>query len=275
MKKLTYILVSFLLAGSVLTSCMKVKEEAISDTEMLIASAMIDMNYEIDFSTGMDQSAQNSSYHSSVPADVGTPPSCATITVTTAQGGAFPRTFRIDFGSGCEYNGFNRSGVLIITLSDYFMSPGSEMLIERENYVVNGWEIDGDVTFVNQTTDANEPSWKRSTTNASFTSPVGVSYTHYGDRTVKQIGGFGNTDLEDNIYEISSGMHHITRWDGNTLEITIVAPVVKAMSCDFISEGIMKIDGGLLNGNIDYGNGDCDNEARYTHHNGLTFNMNL
>jgi hypothetical protein len=202
-------------------------------------------------------------------------PPCVTLTIEMEADGGFPRTFTLDFGSGCEYNGFTRSGVLIITLSDYFMSTACEMTIERENYIVNNWAIEGSVSFVNQTTDANIPSWYRSTTNAVFTSPIGEKYTHYGDRTIKQTEGFANTDLDDNVYEISSGLHHLTRGDGNTLEITIVEPVVKAMSCDFISAGVMHIEGGLLNGDVDYGDGDCDNKAMYTHHNGLTFKMNL
>lgn len=275
MKKVIYMFSVVVISSAFFSSCAKVQEDAISDTEMIMASAMVDMNYEIDFSTGMDQSAQNASYHNTLEADFSNPPACATITVETAAGGGFPRTFTIDFGSGCEYNGITRSGVLIITLSDYFMSSGCEMVIERQNYVANDWAIDGSVTFVNQTTDANTPSWSRSTTNSSYTSPVGLVYTHYGNRIVKQTAGFGNVDLNDNVYEITSGTHHLTRSDGNTLEITIVSPVVKAMSCDYISAGEMHIDGGLLNGNINYGEGECDNTAVYTHHNGLTFNMNL
>lgn len=263
------------ISAAFFSSCAKVQEDAISDTEMIMASAVVDMNYEIDFSTGMDQSAQNGSYHSSVPADFSNPPACATINVETAPGGGFPRTFTIDFGNGCEYNGISRSGSLRITLSDYFMSAGCEMLIERENYVVNDWAIEGSVTFVNQTTNENTPSWSRSTTNSTFTSPIGLVYTHYGNRIVKQIEGFGNVDLNDNVYEISSGSHHLTRSDGNTLEITIIDPVIKAMACDYISAGVMHIEGGLLNGDVNYGDGECDNTAVYTHHNGLTFKMNL
>lgn len=275
MKKLAYIITTLFVAGSTFISCTKVKDDVIDDTEMIVASAMVDMNYEVDFSSGMDQSVQNNSYHSSIPMEMSNLPECATISVETAGDGGFPRTFTLDFGSGCEYNGFNRSGILIITLSDYFMATGSEMTIDRENYVVNGWGIEGSVVFVNQTTDVNVPSWYRSTTNSVFTSPIGEVYTHYGNRLVKQIEGFANADLNDNVYEISSGSHHLTRQDGNTLEINIVEPVIKAMSCDFISAGIMHIDGSLLNGDVDYGDGDCDREAVYTHHNGLTFKMNL
>lgn len=275
MKKVLYSVSVFIAAITLLSSCKKVQDDAIGDTEMIQASAMIDMNYEIDFSTGTDQAAQNNSYHSLIMVDASTMPACVSLTVETAPGGGFPRTFTLDFGTGCSYNGFTRSGILIITLSDYFMSTGSEMTIERENYIVNGWAIEGSVVFVNQTTDANQPSWARSTTNSVFTSPEGEVYNHYGDRTVKQIEGFGNVDLNDNVYEISSGSHHLTRSDGNTLEITILDPVIKAMSCDYISAGVMHIEGGLLNGDVNYGDGECDNAAMYTHHNGLTFNMNL
>ena len=275
MKKIIYILTSLFLTGSILSSCTKAKDEAIGDTEMLTASAIIDMNHELDFSSGIDQAIINDSYHESIPAQVTGLPPCASVTVETAAGGAFPRTFTVDFGSGCEYNGFTRSGKLIITLDDYFMNPGSEMTVERENYKVDGWAIEGKVTFVNETTDAAIPSWSRSTTNGVFTNPDGVVFTHYGNRTIKQIEGFLSPEIDDNVYEISAGNHHLSRDDGNTLNISIVSPVIKAMSCDYISKGIMHIEGGLLNGNIDYGNGDCDNTAVYTHNNGLTFTIDL
>ena len=73
----------------------------------------------------------------------------------------------------------------------------------------------------------------------------------------------------------SSGTHTLTKYDGNTLTMNILSPIVKSMSCDYISEGVLQVQGGLLNGDINYGEGECDNTAVYTHHNGLTFNMNL
>ncbi len=275
MKKIIYILSSLFFIGTLLSSCTKAKDEAIGDTEMLTASAVIDMNYELDFASGIDQSALNNSYHEFIPAQATGLPACATVSVVTAPGGGFPRTFTVDFGSGCNYNGSTRSGKLIITLDDYFMNTGSEMTIERENYVVDNWSIEGNVVFVNQTSDAAIPSWSRSTPNSVFTSPEGVVYTHYGNRTIKQSEGFLSPEIEDNVYEISAGNHHLTRDDGNSLTITILSPVVKSMACDYISKGLMHVEGGLLNGDLDYGNGDCDNAAMYTHKNGLTFNMEL
>lgn len=275
MKILRHSLFGLFAAGLLFTSCTKAKEDAIQDTELLVASTMIDMAYEMDFSSGADQSAQNNSYHSSIEAEASNPSPCATITVETANNGGFPRVFTVDFGSGCEYNGITRSGVLVITLSDYFMSTGAEMTVERQNYVVNDWQVSGSVHFVNETTDDNMPQWTRSTTNSVFTSPIGISYTSVGNRTVQQIEGHGNLDLDDNVYEISAGSHTVTKNNGSSLTINILSPVVKSMACEYISSGVMHVDGELLNGEIDYGNGDCDNQAVYTHHNGLTFTINL
>lgn len=266
---------SIFAAGLLLSSCMKAKEDAIQDTEMLVASTIIDMAYEMDFSSGADQSAQNNSYHSSIEAESPNPLPCATITVETANDGGFPRTFTVDFGTGCEYNGITRSGILVITLSNYFMSPGSHMTIERQNYSMNDWNIAGSVHFVNETTDANMPQWTRSTSNSVFTSPVGLSYTSVGNRTVRQIEGYGNLDLNDNVYEISSGTHTVTKNNGSSMTINILSPIIKAMDCEYLSTGIMHVNGELLNGDIDYGEGECDNKAIYTHHNGLTFTINL
>jgi len=257
------------------SSCAKVKEDAIQDTEMITASAMIDMNYEIDFSSGIEQAAQNNSYHPLIPPQTSTPPACAEITMETADGGGFPRTITVDYGTGCEMNGFTRSGKLIITLSDYLMNPGCEMTVARENYTVNDWSSFGTVVFVNESTDDDSPIWSRSVSNMRFTNPLGIVYTSSGTRTVSQTEGFGNADLEDNVYEISAGTHQLSKDNGQSLSISILSPVVKAFSCDYISAGVMHVEGELLNGNIDYGDGACDNSAVYTHHNGLTFNLNL
>ena len=42
---------------------------------------------------------------------------------------------------------------------------------------------------------------------------------------------------------------------------------------DFISKGKITIKGGLLNGVVDYGNNDCDNNYTYTHENGMVYNL--
>ncbi len=275
MKKYIYLLATIILGALMAQSCMKVKEDAIQDTEMITATVMIDINYELDFSSGIEQSAQNNSYHELIPPQSSNPPACATITVETAPGGGFPRTFTVDYGTGCNLNGFTRSGKLIITLSDYFMNPGCVMTVTRENYKANDWASEGTIVFTNESIDDESPTWSRSVNNMVFTNQLGIVYHSSGNRIVRQIGGFGNTDLEDNVYEISSGSQTLSKDNGQSLTIDILSPVVKLFSCDYISEGVMHIEGELLNGNIDYGDGNCDNKAVYTHNNGLTFKMNL
>jgi hypothetical protein len=60
-------------------------------------------------------------------------------------------------------------------------------------------------------------------------------------------------EIENNIYEIVSGTHTLTKYDGNTLTMNILSPIVKSMACDYISEGVLQVEGGLLNGDINYG----------------------
>ena len=76
------------------------------------------------------------------------------------------------------------------------------MTVERVNYKVNNWAIAGTVVFTNQTTDAAIPTWLRTVDNMEFISPVGLAYTSTGNRTVRQVGGVGSTEIENNIYEI-------------------------------------------------------------------------
>jgi hypothetical protein len=275
MNKLSKISMTLFISILILGSCKKIEEDAISDTEMLVASAMVDMSYELDFSVGLEQAAQNDSYHPSIPPQGSTQQGCATITVVAAPDGGFPRTFTVDFGDGCDENGFERSGKLIVTLSDYFMNQGCQMTVQRVNYVVNEWKIEGTVIFINASTDANIPTWSRSISNGVFTNPIDEVFTHSGNRTIRQIEGFETVELDDNVYEVSTGTHLLTKQGGTSMTIEILSPIIKDFSCDYLSKGIMKINGKLLNGEIDYGDGTCDSKAVYTHHNGLTFKLNL
>jgi hypothetical protein len=80
--------------------------------------------------------------------------------------------------------------------------------------------------------------------------------------------------LTDNEYQMTEGKHTVTNEAGETLTLTVNEPLVKKYSCDYISKGKLQIESGLLNGVIDYGNNDCDNNYTYTQ-NGLVFELKM
>lgn len=250
--------------------------DSFDDSELLKTSAVIDRINEEDFQIAMETANDHSTLESRpAAADETSLTSCATVT-QTSTGIDFPLTFNLDFGAGCTQNGVTRSGSLTITYTGFLLTAGSQMIIERNNYTVNGYEITGTVTYENMTTDLATPQWSRTVVNGQITTPDGDVYTHSGSRIVRQTEGVGTPIIvSDNVFEISSGSATVTRQGGSTLNATIVSPLVKSASCSYISQGVLHLEGGLLDGDLDYGNGDCNDTAVYTHSDGQEYTVIL
>jgi hypothetical protein len=273
----TYVFGSFLTFSLLLTSCNKEEEGVAVDTELLAANAQIDFGNELDFNAGVDVASENSSYSSrTTNAFESLSPTCATITVDNATPGVFPKTFTIDFGTGCLHNGITRSGIITVTFSDYFINYGSTMTIVRtNNYYINSRKLEGTVVYENVTTNSSIPKWNRTVTNGVLTTLTGNIFTFYGSRTVQQTAGVGTLTLGDNTYEVLSGNHTITKANGSTLTVTVVETLIKNYACNYISQGQLNLQGSFLDGILDYGDNTCDNQATYTHSDGTVYNVNL
>lgn len=273
MKKFNLYLVGSLFLT--LFSCSK--EDIVVDRELVNAYAEIEFSSEVDFNSGIDAASDNSSFTSRSEINSNTSlASCATVTVDNATPGVFPKTFTIDFGSGCVSNGILRSGSITVTVTNYIMTAGSVTTIVRgNNYYINGRKVEGTIVYENTTTDVNNPKWNRTITNGRTTTTSGDIYTHSGTRTVKQIAGVSTLTLVDNIYEITTGNHTITKNNNNTLTATVVEPLIKKYACAHISQGQLDLQGSILDGILDYGDNTCDYFATYTHSNGVVYDIVL
>lgn len=259
----------------ILVSCNREEMNLAADRELITANATADFTSEADFNYGTDVAQNNASYDSRL-ASPSSMLNCGSIQINNTNPGIFPKVFTVDFGAGCTFNGITRSGILTITLSDYLLNNGSVMTIERNNYYVNGNKIEGTVTYTNQTTDAAIPKWIRTISNGQVTLSNGQIFTHSGIRTLQQIEGVSTATLSDNVYEIIAGNHTVIRVsNGSSLTATIVSPLIRKFSCNYISQGALDLQGTFLDGILDYGNNTCDNQATYTHSNGQVFAVSL
>ncbi|MQP24812.1 hypothetical protein GFJ94_07010 [Flavobacterium sp. LMO8] len=275
MKKFKIYTAGLLLLALNFTSCNK-EEDFSVDKELVNASADIDLTNELDFNSGIDVSSDNSSYSERSSNQTNAVAPCASVSVNNSTPGVFPKVFTVDFGTGCTYNGLTRSGIITITITDYVMNNGSIMTIERgNNYYVNGRKVEGTVVYENTTTNPDIPQWTRTITNGKITNLQGIVFNHNGTRTVKQTAGVSTLILADNIYEITSGNHTITRVGGSSLSVTVVETLIKKYACSHISQGQLDLQGSVLDGILDYGNNTCDNLATYTHSNGTVYNVTL
>lgn len=269
MKKISLLLTTFVLTLS-FVSCTKEESLAATDNSPIIASASIDLVNELDVETANQVSIekltakQTSKTMSS---------SCAVVTMDPIST-SFPKTFYVDFGTDCTVNGITRKGKLKITLSNYITETGSIMTIERINYYVNGNKVEGSIEYKNITTSPTTPQWTRTVTNGIFTNTKNEVYLNSGTYTVKQTSGVSTIPLDDNIYEMTEGIHSISKQNNGKIILTVQEPLIKKYNCNYISKGKLKIESNVLNGIIDYGNNECDNNATYTQ-NGMIFPFTL
>jgi hypothetical protein len=247
-------------------SCTKEDTLAATDNSSVVASASIDLVNELDIKTGNEISFNNST---SKITGKSLTSSCAVVTmdpVTTT----FPKTFYADFGTGCTTNGITRKGKLKITFSNYITESGSTMTIDRVNYYVNDNKVEGRIEYKNTTVSSNTPQWTRTVTNGIFTNTKGEVYSNTGSHTIKQTAGVSTITLNDNTYEMTEGTHSVSKENGAKIILTVQESLIKNYSCDYVTKGKLKVESTLLNGTIDYGNGDCDNKGTYTQ-NGIEF----
>ena len=264
MKKAIYLFSAF--TFTFLISCTKEEISSKKDTSAIAVSASIDLVNELDIKSGSQVSYDNSQAKNSNKTSVSP---CSTVTmdpVTTS----FPKTYYLDFGAGCIANGITRKGKLKITFSNYIAETGSTMTVERINYYVNGNKVEGKIVYKNTTLSPNVPQWTRTVTDGVFTDTKGDVYLNSGMHTVKQTAGVSTFSLDDNTYEMTEGTHTVTKQNGAKITITVLEPLVKIFSCEYVSKGKLKVESSLLSGTIDYGNGDCDNKGTYTQ-NGIVF----
>lgn len=274
MKKTAILLLAICATGLTYTSCSSNDENKTNqpDVSTLGASIAIDATTEMDIKTGLLVSTKTSP--TGKPAETA-PGLCATVTVTQQSADSYPKAFTVDYGTaGCTDNQIIKKGKLKITLSGPITTTGSKMTIERIDYSITGIKLEGTIEYVNSTTVPTVPQFTRTVTNGKFTDLAGRFYLNTGTVTIKQTGGVDTPFvLTDNIYEMPQGTHTVTAQNGEKLTLTVQETLIKKYSCEFISKGSLKVQGGILNGTVDYGNNDCDSKYTYTNENGTSFNL--
>lgn len=265
-----YIISAFALAFFSFISCNNEDSLEATDNSPLIASSSIDLVNELDIKTGNQLSFEKLTAKQTSKTLI---TSCAVITMNPVTSN-YPKTFYVDFGTGCTTNGITRKGKLKITFSNYITQTGSNMTIERENYYVNGNKAEGKIEYNNTTVNSNIPQWSRKVTDGIFTDTKGEVYLNSGMHTIKQKTGVSTPTLDDNVYEMTEGTHIVSKKNGAKITLSVLESLIKNYSCDYVSKGKLKVESTLLNGTIDYGNGDCDKDAVYTQ-NGIIFPFSM
>jgi hypothetical protein len=201
---------------------------------------------------------------------------CAVITYTPSKD-VYPNLETIDYGSGCTDDwGTTISGKrFVTTYADRYTAPAGKVVTVTtfSNYYVNGVSVSGDIKATVVQPFSSGQLVLRNVVNKTVTDAYGNTSSYINIGTQKQIAGNATDSTGDDAFEIWENAHG-TEISGDSAMITWKSvtdpsnPIIKNASCKFRSQGGLMITlkqlGVITNEYLDYGNGDCDDQAILT-----------
>lgn len=192
---------------------------------------------------------------------------CADITFNN-NGGNWPKTLEIDFGSGCTDNyGVERKGILTLEYSGPYTDSGSVVTVTPTNYYVNDYLLDGTKIITNQgRNNDGKLVFSNEDVNGTITKPDGGVITWESEYTSTWEEGEGTIlNFCDDVYHINGEVNG-TISDGTSYQMTNNSPLVKKVCCLWLVQGEIEynLNNGQETATVDYGTGDCDFIAEAT-----------
>lgn len=191
-------------------------------------------------------------------------PSCAVVTATVS-GTTWTRT--VVFSNCTLPNGNVLDGTIIVSGSTNTSLTSHTVSYSFVNFHHNAILVEGNrtVTKTLQSTPllASLHPVANMSIDMTVTFPNGNSYHRVGNRIREMIEGF-DTQLIwlDNVFSIT-GNWTTTSTNGSQIS-TITTPLIVKMNCPNIVSGVVQIVRNNTTATLDYGNGDCDNQATLT-----------
>ncbi|MEK8180555.1 hypothetical protein WMW71_09405 [Flavobacterium buctense] len=201
-------------------------------------------------------------------------PPCATVTIQLT---ATSWTRTVVFDNCTLPNGNVLDGTIIVSGSLNFDTPSHTISYSFVDFHHNDILIEGNRTITRSlqstaTLTAVHPI-ANMTIDMTVTFPNGNVYHREGNRVREMIEGFGTPMIwADNVFSISGSW--TTTFPAGTRTSTITTPLRVEASCPHIVSGVVNIVGTNNTATLDYGNGDCDNQATLTV-NGTTTTITL
>lgn len=248
-----------LVTASVLVSCQKDKNETDGNNteaaQLVTANAEAETLYDDTYDVIMQDGEANNV--------AGRTSSCATVTITPLDPGAFPKTMTIDFGAGCiSANGISRKGKIIATLTGKLRTSGTVISVSYENYYVNNYKLEGTYSISNN--GGAGLNFTTQVTAGKIIYPDGATYYNYtGTHTLAQTAGAGTPTFTDDNFSMT-GNASTSSSAGNSVATNISTALVKNAACRNIVSGVVQFIYNTSSGSLNYGDGSCDNLAILT-----------
>jgi hypothetical protein len=185
---------------------------------------------------------------------------CYTV-IFNSQPNQFPLSITVDFGTGCpdQQDGRVRAGKMTTTIDRSVDSIGCVTTIVLDSFYVNGVHFEGTVRLTKLSATSYRKEVIGGKCTKTGTNPWVILWAC--DRTISLVAGASTTAQYDDIIEVS-GTNAGTDRNGKTWSSTITSPLVRDMSCSWLTKGTMELTPeGKATRTIDFGNGSCDNKG--------------
>jgi hypothetical protein len=254
-RKLLFAALAIGTSALIFTSCKK-NNETDFDTESTLDQSNSESSFDQVFKQ-VDEAATNSSLGKLGPA----------ITIDSLS---TPKKMTIDYGTGTICNDLKtRSGKIIVTYTGKYRQEGTVINVTFDNFVQNGKQISNSSTKTitnNGRNAAGFLNWTI-TVNASIILESGQTISWNSTRNRTWIAGESTPkDWTDDKYEITGTTSGVNR-KGLNYTCNITSPLLVDLSCNLrrITKGVVELTPeGKKTRTIDFGNGECDNEATCT-----------
>jgi hypothetical protein len=187
---------------------------------------------------------------------------CFTVTVVPNIPQVFPKTITIDFGTGCMgRDGKYRKGKIVSIYTNPMVLTGAKVSTTFIGYHVDSFKIEG-THITENTSTSNMQGWKVKVIEGKITNTNNNRWRKWNSvKDVLQVTGNGTPNFPlDDIYKIT-GNATGSNSGGHIWASIIVEPLIKKFVCPWIVKGTVRLMRDGRTALLDYGNGDCDNQA--------------
>lgn len=192
---------------------------------------------------------------------------CFTVTVTPLAPNVYPKTVTVDFGNGCVgRDGRTRRGKTITAYTGPMSVVNSQATTTFQNYFIDSNKVEG-THVARNTSTSNNRGFTSTVTNGKITRPNG-NYTAWNrTRSWLQTEGNGTPNSPvDDVFRITGNANGTVVRGTNTTQWTseITEPLIRRFTCRWLVRGIVKTTRNTNSALLNYGTGNCDNQAVLT-----------
>lgn len=191
-------------------------------------------------------------------------PDCVQVTVT---GDTSSWTRTLVFNDCTMPNGNVLDGTLIISGSTNFDAPTQTISYSFVNFHHNNILVEGNRTMIRTLESTATLATVHPVATIGFdmtlTFPNGNSYHRVGNRVREMIEGFATPFFWlDNVFSITGSW--TTSFPSGTRTSEITTPLIAEATCAHLVSGVITVTGPNNTATLDYGDGNCDNQATLT-----------